>query len=388
MQRTYQYRLYPTPEQQGALAVILRQSCLLYNEALEHRRHAWRTAQVSVSYGDQWTRFRADRKERLEDFGLLNAPSVQQLLRRLDKTFAAFFRRVKAGDKPGFPRFKPAQRFRSVEYRHGDGCKLQGDALYILHVGDIPIRLHRDVPEGCLKHLVISRKVGNRWFVSFQGDDGQVVPKPKSGKAIGVDLGLSSLLAFSDGMLINNPRWLRRCLTKLRRAQRALARKTRFSSRWWQCKRRVEALYWQIANPRRDFLHRLTYRMTQEFALIAVEEVSPRFMLANRTLARSASDASWSLFRSMLDYKAERAGCLVVEVDARYTSQACSGCGKVAKKRLSQRWHSCGCGVELNRDVNAAVNVLNKARCGPTGRNVDAVRSSVPRQKADCFSCQ
>ena len=141
-------------------------------------------------------------------------------------------------------------------------------------------------------------------------------------------------------------------------------------------------MHWKIANQRRDFLHRLTYRMTQEFARIAVEDVSPRFMLANRSLTLSASDASWSLFRSMLDYKAERAGCLVVEVDAKHTSQACSGCGRVEKKRLSQRWHSCGCGVELNRDVNAAVNVLNKARCGPTGRNVEVVNSSVPRSKS------
>ena len=231
MQRTYQYRLYPTPEQQDTLNMILRQSCLLYNEALEHRRDVWRHSAVSVSYAAQWERFREDRKDRLEDFGLLNATSVQQLLRRLDKTFAAFFRRVKAGDKPGFPRFKPSQRFRSIEYRHGDGCKLKGDTLYILHVGDIPVKLHRDIPEGCLKHVVISRKAGNRWFVSFQGDDGQVAPALKSGKAIGIDMGLSSLLAFSDGILINNPRWLRRSLAKLRRAQRALDRKTRLSSR-------------------------------------------------------------------------------------------------------------------------------------------------------------
>ena len=289
MQRTYQYRLYPTPEQQGALEVLLRQSCLLYNEAWSTAATLGVTAQVSVSYGDQWIRFREDRQERLEDFGLLNATSVQQLLRRLDKTFAAFFRRVKAGDKPGFPRFKPAQRFRSVEYRHGDGCRLKGDALYLLHVGDLPVKRHRDLPEGCLKQVVISRKAGNRWFVSFQGDDGQVAPDPKAGKAIGVDMGLSSLLACSDGLLIDNPRWLRRSLAKLRRAQRALARKTRFSARWWQCKRRVEALHWKIANQRKDFLHRLTYRMTQEFARIAVEDVSPRFMLANRPLALSAS---------------------------------------------------------------------------------------------------
>ena len=369
MQRTYQYRLYPNQAQQDAPDVILRQSCLLYNEALEHRRHVYKTTGQSVRYPTQWERFREDRKERVEDFGLLNATSVQQLLRRLDKSFAAFFRRIKEGAKPGFPRFKPSSRFRSVEYKHGDGCTLKGDRLRIQHVGDVGIQLHRDIPEGCLQHVVISRKAGNRWFVSFQGDDGQEAPEPKSGKAVGVDIGLESLLAFSDGTLINNPRWLRRTLKKLRRAQREWARKTRFSSRWWQGKRRVETLHWKIANQRRDYLHRLTNRMTEEFALIAVENVSPQFMLANRHLALSASDASWSLFRSMLDYKAERAGCIVVEVDARHTSQACSGCGRVEKKRLSQRWHSCACGCELNRDVNAAKNVLNKARCGPTVLN-------------------
>ena len=380
MQRTYQYRLYPNQAQQDALDVILRQSCLLYNEALEHRRHVYKHTGQSVSYPAQWERFREDRKTRLEDFGLLNATSVQQLLRRLDKTFAAFFRRLKVGEKPGFPRFKPAQRFRSVEYRHGDGCKLTGDRLRIQNVGDVKVKLHRDISAGMLKHVVISRKA-DRWFVSFQGDDGEVAPEPRTeGKAIGVDIGLTHLLAFSDGTLIDNPRWLRRSLAKLRRAQRVLARKTRFSSRWWQCKRRVEALHWKIANQRKDSLHKCTCRMTEEFALIAVEDVSPRFMLANRYLSLSAADASWSLFRSMLDYKAERAGCIVVEADARHTSQACSGCGRIKKKRLSQRWHSCGCGVELDRDVNAAVNVLNKVRSGPTGLNVDAVGSCVPRE--------
>ncbi len=369
MQRTYQYRLYPNQEQQDALDVIMRQSCLLYNEALEHRQHVYKHTGQSVSFPAQWERFREDRKARGEDFGLLNATSVQQLLRRLDKTFAAFFRRLKQGDKPGFPRFKPAQRFRSVEYRYGDGVRFKGDKLYLQHVGDIGIRLHRSVPGGCLKHVVLSRKAGNRWFVSFQGDDGEVTPEPKSGIAIGVDMGLMSLLAFSDGTLIDNPRWLRRALRRLRHAQRTLARKTRFSSRWWQCKRRVEALYWKIANQRRDFFHRITHRMTNEFALIAVENISPKFMLANKHLSLSASDASWAMFRSMLDYKAERAGCIVIEVDAQHTSQACSGCGRIKKKRLSQRWHSCTCGCQLDRDVNAAVNVLKRARCGPTVAN-------------------
>ena len=371
MQRTYQYRLYPSQEQADVLDTILRQGCRLYNEALEHRRHVYTHTGQSVSYPRQWERFREDRKARVEEFGLLNATCVQQLLRRLDKTFMAFFRRIQEGHTPGFPRFKPTQRFRSVEYRYGDGCRLQCDRLYVQHVGEIKVKLHRDVPVGCLKHIVLSRKAGNRWFVSFQGDDGQIAPEPRTeGKAVGVDMGLLFLLAFSDGTRIDNPRWLRGSLNKLRKAQRALARKTRFSSRWWQGKRRIEALHYKITNQRRDFWHRVTHRMTEECALVAVEDVSPRFMLSNRHLALSASDASWNLFRSMLDYKAARAGSIVVAVDARHTSQACSGCGQRIKKSLRQRRHSCSCGVELDRDVNAAVNILHKARCGPTVPNV------------------
>ena len=385
MQRTYQYRLYPTPDQQDTLNIILLQSCLLYNEALAHRRSVHKHTGQSVSYYDQWRRFKEDRKVRVEDFGLLNATSVQQLLRRLDKSFASFFGRIKAGEKAGFPRFKPATRFRSVEYRHGDGCMLRGGALAVQHVGDVRIKLHRPVPENCLKQAIITRKAGNRWFVSFQGDDGRPAPPLKSGKAIGIDLGLLSLLALSDGTLIDNPRWLRRSLRTLRRTQRAFARKTRFSARWWQTKRQLETLHWRVSNQRRHFLHTLTDRLTQEFALIAVENVSPAFMLHNRRLALSAADASWHLFRSMLDYKAERAGSVVVEVDASYTSQACSKCGCVKKKSLSQRWHSCECGAELDRDVNAAVNILNKARSGLTEHNVDAVGSCVLRQKADAL---
>ena len=220
MQRTYQYRLYPTPQQQEALNTILRQSCLLYNEALEHRRHVYKHTGQSVSYPAQWRRFKDERKERVEDFGLLNASSGQQLLRRQDKSFASFFRRIKAGDKPGFPRFKPSARFRSVEYRHNDGCTLKGACLYVQHVGEVRIKLHRAVPEGCLKQVIITRKAGNRWFVSLQGDDGQETRPLKSGQAVGLDMGLAALLACSDGTLINNPRWLRRSLGKLRRTQR------------------------------------------------------------------------------------------------------------------------------------------------------------------------
>ena len=385
MQRSYQYRLYPNGEQSAALETILCQSRFLYNEALAHRRDVYKQTKQSVSYVAQWDRFKEDRKARVEDFGLLNATSVQQLLRRLDKTFQAFFRRIRNGDEPGFPRFKPATRFRSMEYRHGDGCQLKGDGFYIQHVGGVRIRLHRPVPEGCLKHVILTRKTGGRWFVTFQGDDGMEPPPMRSGKAVGIDQGLLSLLAFSDGTLIDNPRWLRSSLTRLRRAQRSLARKAKDSSQRYKQAQHVARLHERIASQRKDFWHKITTELTQTYALVAVEDLPLGFLTQNRHLALSARDAGLGLFQAMLDYKAERAGCQIVAVDPKHTSQVCSGCGQIAKKSLSQRWHSCPCGVELDRDVNAAVNVLHKARCGPLAVNVDAVRSCVG-QEAVCFS--
>ena len=387
MRRSYEYRLYPNREQSEALEVILIQSRLLYNEALAHRRDVYKQTGQGVSFYNQCTRFKDDRKARVEDFGLLNASSVQCLLYRLEKSFKAFFRRIKAGEKPGFPRFKNAARFRSVEYHHGDGCRLKDSAFYIQNVGDVKIRLHRPVPEGCLKHVVLTRKTGHRWFVCFQGDDGEVAPPLRSGKAVGIDQGLSTLLAFSDGTLINNPRWLRSSLRKLRKANRSLARKVKGSHNRWKQAQRVARLHERIANQRKDYWHKLTARLVEHFARVAVEDLKLKFMTQSKTLALSAHDAGLGMFAAMLEYKAERAGTAVVAVDPRYTSQQCSQCGRIEKKALSVRWHSCPCGYELDRDVNAAVNILNAARYGPKGGNVDPVGSSVALE-ADGFSRQ
>ena len=380
MQRTYQYRLYPSRQLADQLQTLFCQGRLLYNEALSHRRHIYKHTGQTIRFFDQWPRFREERKTRLEDFGLLNATSVQQLLRRLDKSFAAFFRRINNGEKPGFPRFKGTGRFRSLDYRYGDGCRLKGDRFYLQHVGDIRIKQHRPCPQGCLKHIVITRKAGGRWYVSFQGDDGMEPPPRKDGKAVGIDVGLHRALSLSDGTLVEASRKLKASLAKLRRANRALAHKQRFSGRWHRQRQQLARRHERIANQRKDFWHKTTDWLTKHYALIAVEELNLRFMLSNRHLSRSAYDMGLGLFNAMLAYKAERAGCAVVAVDPKYTSQQCSGCGKIEGKQLSQRWHSCSCGVELDRDVNAAVNILAKARSGPTEPNVEAVSSCVLRE--------
>ena len=223
MTRTFRYRLFPRRGEKKALDFILEQGRMLYNMALEQRVLTYKTSQECLSYPDQWDHFRDERNANLDTLGQMNAASVQQLLRRLDKSFKAFFSRLKAGDKPGFPRFKGRNRFHSVEYRYRDGCKLRENergrkVLYIQNVGEIKMKDHRPIPEDVkIKHVVLKRSLG-RWYVCLQALMLDSDRKPNTHPAVGVDMGLKSLLAFSDGTLIENPRWLRNSLDKLRKS--------------------------------------------------------------------------------------------------------------------------------------------------------------------------
>ena len=184
-------------------------------------------------------------------------------------------------------------------------------------------------------------------------------------------MGLNALLALSDGTLIENPRWLKRSLAKLRVAQRALARKKKGSHRFYQSKYEVARLHDKIKQQRTDFWHRRTYKLTQDYALIAIEDLPLAFMTQSKTLARSAADAGLGMFKAMVGYKAESAGCQLVAIDPKNTSQQCSQCDALVQKSLAVRVHTCSCGCALNRDVNAARNILKRARCWPTDANVE-----------------
>lgn len=234
MVRTYKYRLYPTKKQIRQLELLLDQSRLVYNQALKQRIAVYEDTGKGVSYPQQWAHFRELRRESPETFGQLNATSLQQLLRRLDKAFGAFFRRLKADEKAGFPRFKSAQRFHSLEYRHGDGCKLRLDErvlFYIQNVGEIKVKYHRDLPkDSTIKHVVIKR-CNRKWHVCLMLETPDPGVDERPGPAIGIDMGLHSLLALSDDQIVENPRWLRHSLAKLRVAQRRLARRKTGSHR-------------------------------------------------------------------------------------------------------------------------------------------------------------
>jgi putative transposase len=370
MLRTYKYRLYPTKAQALQLDFLLRQGRKVYNAALEQRITVYKETGQGVTYPQQWAHLRDERRANPDTLGQLNATSMQQLLRRLDKAFKAFFRRVKAGETPGFPRFKGRPRFNSLEYRYGDGCKLRVDdhdraLFYVQNAGEIKVKYHRAIPDNAvIKHLIIKRR-NRKWYACLQLKLPAPVVNEHPGPAVGVDMGLHSLLALSTGTTVDNPRWLRRSLTQLRVAQRRLSRR--------KAAEQVARLHERSANQRRDFWHKLTRDLTTTYRLIALEDLTLRFMTANPHLALGAHDAGLGEFQHLLQYKAESAGTEVVTVNPAFTSQMCSGCGALVEKELSVRVHRCPyCGLTLDRDVNAARNILCLA-VRPPGRGGQAL---------------
>lgn len=382
--RTYQYRLYPTNAQTAALNDLLEMGRQFYNYALHHRRERWEESRHHVTYSEQAALWRDWRNETPDNNSLrrLNMTAGQQLLRRLDKAYQAFFRRIKAGETPGHPRFKGKNRFHSLEYKHGDGCKLFTDEqnrtlFYVQNVGEIKVKYHRPLPAGCtIKHVIIKRSL-RKWYICLQLElTGAYTPQRPVDHPVGIDMGLLHLLALSDEQTMDNPRWLRQSQADLRVKQRTLSRRKRGSRRRHKAAFQVAKLHDHIANQRRDFWHKETRKLAGKYDLIGIEGLSLQFMTQNGHLAQSAHDAALGQFRQLLAYKAAEAGTQVVAVNPKHTSQVCSGCEMMVPKELKVRTHDCPhCGLTLDRDVNAARNILTlalqSARTELSGANVD-----------------
>ena len=398
MLRTYKYLLRPTPEQAEKLDFLLAQARRVYNAALEQRITAYREAGIGIRYPAQWTTFRDLRRAERDTLGQLNASALQQTLRRLDKAFAAFFRRIKAGEQPGFPRFKNRDRFHSLEFTYGDGCRLLADnrgrrGFYVQNVGELRVCFHRPLPEGAaIKHAVIKR-TNDRWQVCLMLELPNTPPVPAavSIRGVGLDMGLHALVALSTGERVENPRWLRSSLAQLRLLQRHASRQVKGSRRRKATLRQVARLHEHIANQRRDLQHQLSRRLVQDYDLIGLEGMSLAFMNRNRHLSLSSHDALWGGLRHMLEYKAEEAGIPVMAVDPSFTSQKCSGCGRRVEKTLAVRVHRCpSCRLVLDRDVNAARNILQLALDTlqtPTARTGQAERNVTHRGVRALRSC-
>ena len=347
------YRLYPTTAQTEALDAQLGEACRLYNAALQERRDAYQCHGLSLTYFDQANQLKDIRTA--GDLGLANFSASQDVLRRVDKTFQAFFRRVKAGQKAGYPRFKSRRRFDSYTFpSYGDGCRLTDAKLYLQGIGHLKVKLHRPV-DGAIKTVTVKREAG-KWYVCLSVAYA-TQPLPETEAAIGLDVGLFAFATLSDGRAIENPRYSRKAQASLRLAQRRVARRQRGSHGRKKAVVLLQKAHAYVQNQRADFHHKTARALVDAYGVIAVEDLHIKG-LASGMLAKSVNDAGWSAFLSKLAYKAAEAGRTLMHVDPRGTSQTCL-CGTPVPKTLSQRWHQCeACGLSAGRDHVSAQLIL------------------------------
>jgi putative transposase len=364
MRKTFKYRLFTTTLQSEMLDVQLGEACRLYNAALQERRDAWKQ-RVSINYYTQANQLKEIRAA--GDLVLANFSCCQDILRRVNKTYEAFFRRVKRGEKAGYPRYKSCRRFDSITFpSYGDGTKLNDNMLRVQGVGQVEVKLHRPV-SGKIKTVTVKRECG-KWYACFSVEC-EAKPLPVSTKEIGIDVGLTAFATLSNSKSVPNPRWYQQAEAKLRRAQRKVARRKKGSHRRRKAVQLLQKIHQRIKNQRSEFQHKFTFWLVQNFGVIAVEDLNVKG-LAGGMLAKSVHDVSWAAFFSKLTYKAENAGRALKAVNPRGTSQTCM-CGAKVWKELSDREHVCtACGLIAPRDVVSAQVILQRARMSPSNRNV------------------
>jgi putative transposase len=353
MVKTFEFRLRPNAVQESALWKQLAFTRALYNQGLEELIAHYKTEKKHLN------RYAHDRRHGSKEHPEIPAVLVDTTIARLHQSFANFFRRCKAGGhKPkGFPRFKSANRWHSLQFR--DALNPVRDSYFVaprVMGGRMRFNRHRDI-EGKLKFCRVIRRPSG-WYLQVVCETRRKL-LPKTGKSIGLDFGLTHLVSDSEGNRVENPRHLKWSLRKLAHAQRRIARRKRGSHRRRKACRLAARIHEHIANQRRDFLHKTARSYVNRYDVIAVEDLQVENMLQCRPLARSISDASWSMLRTLLESKAEYAGRKVIAVAPHWTTQKCSQCGEIVEKSLSVRTHCCPhCGYVADRDVNAAKNIL------------------------------
>ena len=366
---TYRFRLLPRKSQHRALERILEYERQLYNAALEERIGAYRLAGKTITYFDQ-THGLTELRNSDPDASRVPVNLQRATLKRLDDAYRGFFRRVREGGTPGFPRFRGKGWFDSFGYRQFIGITLRNGRLRFKGMpGSLRVHWHRDLPVGASIKSCVFKRDPKGWTVSFAVGVEEAAPRAHK-RAVGLDLGISTFAALSDGGFIPSLKAARKAEGRLRRAQRALARKQRGSNGRRRARLAVARGHAAVARQRREHLHQASARLVRDYDVIAVERLGVKG-LARSALAKDVHDASWAKFLSMLRYKAAWAGARLIEVDPDDTSQDCSGCGVKVPKGLRDRLHECpACGLSLDRDLNAARNILNRAGCGPGLRNV------------------
>lgn len=360
MRKTFKYRLFPTKAQRTALNQQLDCCRWVYNKTLETRKEAWEQHKESVSRYDT-NRLLTGWKAEIEWLQSGHAQAMQESQKRVDLAFRAFFRRVKAGDNPGYPRFKSKNRYDSFTYpqEKGNWRFLENGRVRLSKIGDVKVNLHRSL-EGECKTLTVRRDSVGNWYACFSCVI-EPRPLPPNDNVVGIDLGLTTFAVLSNGSKIKRQRWMKRDSKDIARLQRKKERLPKGSPERKKAVRALQHAYQRQTNRRKDFAHQESRKLVNQYQFIAFENLDIDGMQqnGNKVINRGIADAAWNQFVQFTTYKAEEAGCGVVLVDPRGTTQQCSDCGEVVPKDLSVRIHDCpNCGLKLSRDHNAALNIL------------------------------
>jgi len=336
--------------------------CLqLYNTALDQRIQAYKRCGITLTTYSQSNEL-PELKAAFPEFKQVGSQVLQDVVERVGKAFQGFFSRLKRiGVKAGFPRFRSRARYNSFTLKQA-GWKLEGRHLKIKGIGIFKLFLSREI-QGRIKTVTVRRDACGDWWVCFSCDEvpSRVYPEPQF-EGVGLDVGLNAFCTDTEGMQIANQKYYRKAQADLRRRQRKVARRKKGSHRRKKALKELARVHRQIKNMRLDFLHKTANYYINKFKTLCVEKLNIRNMVKNKYLSKSISDASWGTFVELLLCKAAEAGREVIQVDPKGTSQNCSSCGEPVKKSLAVRIHRCPhCGLEMDRDENAARNIAAKA---------------------------
>jgi putative transposase len=387
MEKTFRYRFYPTPEQESLLRRTLGCVRLVYNKALHVRTQAWYERQERVGYNQTSSMLTQWKKE--EELDFLNEVScvpLQQGLRHLQTAFVNFF----AG-RTNYPNFKKKRNGGSAEFTKS-AFKFKDKEIYLAKCSEpLPIRWSRQIPCGCEPTSVtVNLNPSGRWHISIRFDDPTIQPLPVSEDAVGIDLGITSLIATSNGDKIANPKHFKKHRKRLKKAQKNFSRKQKGSKNREKARIKVAKIHLQIADSRKDFLHKTTTQLVRENQTIAIESLAVKNMVKNHKLALAISDSGWGELTRQLDYKCRWYGRKLVAIDRWFpSSKRCSSCGHIVDKMpLNIReWTCLKCGCNHDRDVNASKNILAAGLavsvCGATVRpeQSKSVKAGAMKQK-------
>ena len=360
--KAYKFRLYPTEQQAKQLAVEFGCARFVWNRALVEREYAYQQWNVPLSAQFDISK-NITQYKKSERYSFLNEATASVLTQKLidqDKAFANFF----AG-RAKFPKFKKKNHAQSIRYSLDPRQNNfePGEMLKLPKLGELNVRWS-ETPQGRPKMVTVSKSSSGKYFASFACEV-QVMEKPKTGKRVGVDVGIKDVIVTSDGYRSGAPKFTYFYQRKLKKAQRNLDRKTKGSNRWKKQRLVVARLHELIANSRKDFLHKETTRLVKENDLICLEDLNVSGMLKNRKLSKAVADVGIAELNRQIKYKAAWYGKEVVVIDRWYpSSKTCHGCGQKHPMPLDKRVMSCDCGVEMDRDLNAAINIRTVGEIG------------------------